>query len=53
MPVFDALLTFIGRSPTARRSSVHHECRRCGTTLSHDRSACPTCGSSEIATIPL
>lgn len=33
--------------------ALHYECRRCGLTLSNRRNMCPTCGSTEIATIPL
>ena len=36
-----------------RFESIHYECRRCGQSLSHARIVCPTCGSDEIATIPL
>ncbi|MFB1066336.1 hypothetical protein [Natrinema sp. H-ect4] len=33
--------------------ALHYECRRCGYTLAQTRPTCPTCGSTEIATIPL
>lgn len=36
-----------------RDDALHHECRRCGRTLSGSHDACPACGSTEIATIPL
>jgi|AntDeeMetagen285_2_1112576.scaffolds.fasta_scaffold05165_2 rubrerythrin len=32
---------------------LHHECRRCGTTVTQEKDGCPTCGSSEIARISI
>ena len=36
-----------------QQALFHHECRRCGKTVTADDSTCPICGSDEIATIPL
>ncbi|SEP75017.1 hypothetical protein [Natrinema salaciae] len=54
MSVLDELIDRIGipREP-ADRSSVHYECRRCGTTLSKRDASCPRCGSADVAAIPL
>ncbi|WP_226479735.1 hypothetical protein [Natrinema amylolyticum] len=54
MSVFDELLDKIGIGrESTERTAVHYECRRCGTTLSRRDRACPSCGSEEVAAIPL
>jgi len=37
------------RRVVGTRQQSHLECRRCGTTLETDGTACPACGSSDIA----
>ena len=37
------------RQVVGTRQQSHLECRRCGTTLETDETACPACGSSDIA----
>ena len=41
-----------GVREAAERALVHYECRRYGTTLSRNDTACWYCGSDEIADIP-
>lgn len=54
MSVLDELFDRIGGlHEVGERTAVHYECRRCGLTLSKDDTGCPSCGSDEIATIPL
>lgn len=54
MPVLIDLLNWIGDARSGvERTNVHYECRRCGTTLSTDEANCSSCGSTEIAAIPL
>ena len=31
-------------------STVHKECRHCGTNVDHEMTTCPQCGNPEIAT---
>ncbi|WP_339106455.1 hypothetical protein [Haloterrigena salinisoli] len=54
MTVLDELFDRIGGlREVGERTTVHYECRRCGLTLSKDAIGCPSCGSDEIAAIPL
>ncbi len=56
MALIDDILDRIRRSdgPQERaRTDVHRECRACGTAVSQDEATCPTCGSTDIADIPL
>jgi len=46
--VIERLRTFVDCGPETLR-----ECRNCGTAVGEEATACPCCGSSEIATYEL
>jgi rubrerythrin len=52
--MIDAIVgRLVERLTAGQTKRFHHECRRCGTTVSRVVDDCPQCGTRDIARIAL